>query len=389
MVKLKNKVVGCFHTVKGAENFLVFKFILDLFSLCCARWDLNIYKTSNNYLLKKEYCMQTIIEIKDIIKEFKVLNRSEGLKGSLKDLFSRDYKIVRAVDNISMSINQGEIVGYLGPNGAGKSTTIKMMTGVLEPTSGYILVNGNEPYKNRKKNSQEIGVVFGQRTQLWWALPLVESFNILKDIYCISDNDYQNMLELYRSLIDIDPLLHKPVRQMSLGQRTLSDILAAFLHNPKIVFLDEPTIGLDVSMKAKIRTLIRALNEKKNTTVILTTHDMGDVDALCGRIVIIDNGKILYDNDIEHLKKFFGSYRTLKIRVDNDLKICTTSIQNDLPNLSVYSDDDWISILVDEDKFEIIDILNCLQKKYKLKDMRLEEISSEEIIKKIYDGGVK
>ena len=333
--------------------------------------------------------MQTIIEIKDIIKEFKVLNRSEGLKGSLKDLFSRDYKIVRAVDNISMSINQGEIVGYLGPNGAGKSTTIKMMTGVLEPTSGYILVNGNEPYKNRKKNSQEIGVVFGQRTQLWWALPLVESFNILKDIYCISDNDYQNMLELYRSLIDIDPLLHKPVRQMSLGQRTLSDILAAFLHNPKIVFLDEPTIGLDVSMKAKIRTLIRALNEKKNTTVILTTHDMGDVDALCGRIVIIDNGKILYDNDIEHLKKFFGSYRTLKIRVDNDLKICTASIQNDLPKLSVYSDDDWISILVDEDKFEIIDILNCLQKKYKLKDMRLEEISSEEIIKKIYDGGVK
>lgn len=389
MVKLKNKVVGCFHTVKGAENFLAFKFILDLFSLCCARWDLNIYKTSNNYLLKKEYCMQTIIEIKDIIKEFKVLNRSEGLKGSLKDLFSRDYKIVRAVDNISMSINQGEIVGYLGPNGAGKSTTIKMMTGVLEPTSGYILVNGNEPYKNRKKNSQEIGVVFGQRTQLWWALPLVESFNILKDIYCISDNDYQNMLELYRSLIDIDPLLHKPVRQMSLGQRTLSDILAAFLHNPKIVFLDEPTIGLDVSMKAKIRTLIRALNEKKNTTVILTTHDMGDVDALCGRIVIIDNGKILYDNDIEHLKKFFGSYRTLKIRVDNDLKICTASIQNDLPKLSVYSDDDWISILVDEDKFEIIDILNCLQKKYKLKDMRLEEISSEEIIKKIYDGGVK
>ena len=244
----------------------------------------------------------------------------EGLKGSLKDLFSRDYKIVRAVDNISMSIKQGEIVGYLGPNGAGKSTTIKMMTGILEPTSGEILVGGNVPYQNRTKNAQEIGVVFGQRSQLWWALPLIESFKILKDIYGVSDEDYNDMLTLYKSLVDIEPLLHKPVRQMSLGQRTLSDILAAFLHNPKIVFLDEPTIGLDVSMKAKIRTLIHALNKEKNTTVILTTHDMGDVDALCQRIVIIDKGKMLYDNDIEHLKNFFGSYRTLKIRIDGDLK---------------------------------------------------------------------
>ncbi|MBP0961913.1 MAG: ATP-binding cassette domain-containing protein, partial [Oscillospiraceae bacterium] len=220
--------------------------------------------------------MAAIIEIKNVTKEFKTLNRHEGLKGSLKDLFSRDYKIVRAVDNVSMSIEQGEIVGYLGPNGAGKSTTIKMMTGVLEPTSGEILVGGNVPYENRSKNAQEIGVVFGQRTQLWWALPLIESFRLLKDIYQIPDKNYNEMLDLYKSLVDIEPLLHKPVRQMSLGQRTLSDILAAFLHDPKIVFLDEPTIGLDVSMKAKIRTLIHELNRQKNTTVILTTHDMGD-----------------------------------------------------------------------------------------------------------------
>ncbi|MDE5564953.1 MAG: ATP-binding cassette domain-containing protein, partial [Oscillospiraceae bacterium] len=245
--------------------------------------------------------MSAVIEIKNVTKEFKVLNRREGLKGSLKDLFSRDYKTVRAVDNISMDIAQGEIVGYLGPNGAGKSTTIKMMTGVLEPTSGEILVGGNVPYQNRTKNAQEIGVVFGQRSQLWWALPLIESFKLLKDIYQISDADYNSMLALYQSLVDIEPLLHKPVRQMSLGQRNLSDILAAFLHNPKIVFLDEPTIGLDVSMKAKIRTLIHALNKEKHTTVILTTHDMGDVDALCQRIVIIDKGKMLYDNDIAHL----------------------------------------------------------------------------------------
>lgn len=333
--------------------------------------------------------MSNIIEIKNITKEFKVLNRREGLKGSLKDLFSRDYKIVRAVDNISMNIEQGEIVGYLGPNGAGKSTTIKMMTGILEPTSGEILVGGNVPYQNRTKNAQEIGVVFGQRSQLWWALPLIESFKILKDIYGVSDEDYSNMLTLYKSLVDIEPLLHKPVRQMSLGQRTLSDILAAFLHNPKIVFLDEPTIGLDVSMKAKIRTLIHALNKEKNTTVILTTHDMGDVDALCERIVIIDKGKMLYDNDIEHLKNFFGSYRTLKIRIDGDLKQQAEKIQQELSGFSVSADDEWISILVDEEKSKVMEVLSQLQKSYQIRDMQLEEISTEEVIKKIYEEGVQ
>ena len=333
--------------------------------------------------------MAAIIEIKNVTKEFKTLNRHEGLKGSLKDLFSRDYKIVRAVDNVSMSIEQGEIVGYLGPNGAGKSTTIKMMTGVLEPTSGEILVGGNAPYKNRSKNAQEIGVVFGQRTQLWWALPLIESFRLLKDIYQISDKDYNDMLELYKSLVDIEPLLHKPVRQMSLGQRTLSDILAAFLHNPKIVFLDEPTIGLDVSMKAKIRTLIHELNRQKNTTVILTTHDMGDVDALCRRIVIIDKGKMLYDNDIEHLKRFFGSYRTLKIRVDGDMNAEAEVIKTEVPDFKVSSDDEWISVLVDEEKSKVLDVLGLLQKTHRIRDMQLEEISTEEVIKKIYEEGVQ
>lgn len=333
--------------------------------------------------------MSDIIQIKNITKEFKVLNRREGLKGSLKDLFSRDYKTVRAVDNITMNIQQGEIVGYLGPNGAGKSTTIKMMTGVLEPTSGELLVNGRSPYKNRSKNAQEIGVVFGQRSQLWWALPLVESFKILKDIYQISDEQYDSMLKLYQSLVDIEPLLHKPVRQMSLGQRTLSDILAAFLHDPKIVFLDEPTIGLDVSMKAKIRTLIHALNKEKNTTVILTTHDMGDVDALCQRIVIIDKGKMLYDNDIAHLKSFFGSYRTLKIRVDGDLAKQSGLISSELPDMKVSFDEEWISILVDEEKTGVMEVLNQLQRSHDIRDMQLEEISTEEVIKKIYEEGVE
>ena len=333
--------------------------------------------------------MSAIIEIRNVTKEFRVLNRREGLLGSIKDLFSRDYKTVRAVDNISMSIEQGEIVGDLGPNGAGKSTTIKMMTGVLQPTSGEILVGGNVPYQNRTKNAQEIGVVFGQRSQLWWALPLVESFRLLKDIYQISDKAYNEIMELYRTLVDIEPLLHKPVRQMSLGQRTLSDILAAFLHDPKIVFLDEPTIGLDVSMKSKIRKLIHALNKEKKTTVILTTHDMGDVDALCRRIVIIDKGKMLYDNDIEHLKSFFGSYRTLKIRVDGDLKAQAELIQKELPEFAVTADDEWISVLVDEDRQKVIDVLSGLQKEFGIRDMKLEEISSEDVIRKIYEEGVQ
>ena len=199
------------------------------------------------------------------------------------------------------------------------------------------------------------------------------------------------MLELSRALVDVAPLLHKPVRQMSLGQRTLSDILAAFLHDPKIVFLDEPTIGLDVSMKAKIRTLIHALNKEKKTTVILTTHDMGDVDALCRRIVIIDHGKMLYDNDIEHLKSYFGSYRTLKVRADGGLEAQTEAIRRELPEFSVAADEEeeWISVLVDEEKKKVLDVLSQLQKTHRIRDMQLEEISTEEVIKKIYEEGVQ
>lgn len=333
--------------------------------------------------------MGKIIELKNVTKEFKVLNRHEGLKGSIKDLFSRDYKIVRAVDNINLDVVQGEIVGFLGPNGAGKSTTIKMMTGVLEPSSGELIINNRVPYKDRTKNSQEIGVVFGQRSQLWWALPLVESFKLLKDIYQISDKDYNDMLELYASMVDLESLLHKPVRQMSLGQRTLSDILAAFLHNPKVVFLDEPTIGLDVAMKSKIREMILGLNKKKNTTVILTTHDMGDVDALCERIVIIDKGKMLYDNDIEHLKKFFGAYRTLKIRLKEDIEEVVKQLNTELASyeVSISNDDTWISILVNEEKVRVMKVLEMIQESHNVRDMQLEEISTEEVIKKIYEGG--
>ena len=309
--------------------------------------------------------MENAIVMKNVCKDFKILNRHEGLKGSIRDLFSRDYKTISAVKDVSLEIAKGEIIGYLGPNGAGKSTTIKMMTGVLEPTSGEIIVDGRVPYKDRTANSEHIGVVFGQRSQLWWSLPLIESFKLLRDIYMVSKEDYENMLALYRSLVDIEPILHKPVRQMSLGQRTLSDILAAFLHNPDIVFLDEPTIGLDVAMKSKIRDLIKGLNQQKGTTVILTTHDMGDVDALCKRIVIIDKGMKIYDNDIDHLKTYFGSYRTLRMRL---------------------SDDTWEERVIDESKEDVMDVIMKKQKECGIKDIQLQEISTEEVIKKIYGG---
>ena len=305
------------------------------------------------------------IVMKGVSKEFKVLNRREGLKGSILDLFSRDYRTVTAVDDISIKIPKGQIVGYLGPNGAGKSTTIKMMTGVLEPSRGELMVNGCVPYKNRTKNAENIGVVFGQRSQLWWSLPLIESFKLLKEIYLIPDDQYGEMMDLYKSLVDLEPLLHKTVRQMSLGQRTLSDILAAFLHNPQIVFLDEPTIGLDVSMKARIRELIKELNRRKNTTVILTTHDMGDVDALCERVVIIDHGKMIYDNDMEHLKTYYGSYRTLKLRMPGDV---------------------WEEEVIDESQTDVMSVISDYQKKGKILDIKLEEIATEEVIKKIYEG---
>lgn len=344
--------------------------------------------------------MEPIITLNHVSKEFKVLNRREGLKGSVMDLFSRDYKIVKAVNDVSMDIMPGEICGYLGPNGAGKSTTIKMMTGVLKPTSGEILVNGKVPYKNRTENAQNIGVVFGQRSQLWWSLPLIESFKLLRDIYQIEDKQYKDMMELYESLVDIKSLYNKPVRQMSLGQRTLSDILAAFLHNPGVVFLDEPTIGLDVSMKSKIRELIKALNHEKNTTVILTTHDMGDVDALCKRIVIIDKGVMLYDNSIENLKSFFGAYRTMRLRFTKDAEHLTEEALKeqanllaselkakypDVPSLSVSVDDDWIDVLLNEDEIPLMQVMNHIQQSRRIYDVQLKEISTESVIKKIYD----
>lgn len=340
--------------------------------------------------------MNSIIKLQDISKSFKVVNHREGIKGSIRDLFSREYSQILAVNDVSIDVYEGEIAGFLGPNGAGKSTLIKMMTGILSPSDGQITVNGTAPHFNRTQYVKEIGVVFGQRSQLWWSLPVIESFKLLKDLYQVSGEQFHDILQLYDELVGAKNLYHKQIRQMSLGQRTLCDILAAFLHNPKVVFLDEPTIGLDVSMKAKIRNLIKALNEKYNTTIILTTHDMGDVEALCNRVVIIDHGKMIFDDQIDSLRNYFGEYRTLKIQFEatkeNVTEQCvqiedvlSKSIEN-FQDIVFENHEDWIVFHINERKVGMTELLNGIQKYKKISNIKIEEISIENIVKKIYEG---
>lgn len=248
-----------------------------------------------------------MIEVNHISKEFVSPKKYPGLKGAIKGLFSREKVIKKAVDDISFQIEDGESVGYIGSNGAGKSTTIKMMTGILTPTKGNCIINGVDPNKKRKENAQNIGVVFGQRTQLWWDLPLSESFTILKEIYNVSDEEYEKQMKFLNEVLELSEFFDRPVRNLSLGQRMRADLGAALLHNPKVLYLDEPTIGLDVLVKDNIRKAIKEINEKYHTTVILTTHDIGDIEELCTRIIIIDEGKKIYDGGIEELKACYNS----------------------------------------------------------------------------------
>lgn len=338
----------------------------------------------------------SIIKLNNLSKHFKVLNRHEGLGGAIKDLFSKDYKTVKAVDNISMSIDKGEMVGFVGPNGAGKSTTIKMMTGVLEPTSGDIMVDNYIPYRQRKKYVRNIGVVFGQRSQLWWELPVIESFKLLKEIFDIDDKVYEHNISLFNELVNLKSLNNTPVRFLSLGQRMLCDIVAAFLHNPKIIFLDEPTIGLDVSIKSKIRNVIKELNSLNKTTILLTTHDISDLEILCKRIIIIDKGSILFDGSTQKVNSLFGSYRVLKIELPDNDKISFDDFSQNLkdkfagqkPLEIELQEGRWLSITVNVDKIKLMEVLNYLMTLYPLRDIKVEEIATEKVIREIYEGGL-
>jgi ABC-2 type transport system ATP-binding protein len=256
-----------------------------------------------------------IIQTQALRKTFRSVRRGEGLGGALGALFSRSYIEKTAVDDVTMTVDEGEVVGYIGPNGAGKSTTIKMLTGILVPTSGTIEVAGIVPHEKRRQNARNIGVVFGQRSQLYWDLPLRESFELLRAIYRVPRPRYRANLDHFIEILNLGEFMATPVRQLSLGERMRGDFAAALLHDPRIVYLDEPTIGLDVVAKEAIRAFITDINQRLGTTVILTTHDLADVERLCRRIVLIDHGTIIYDGSIERLRNEFGTHRTLIVHL--------------------------------------------------------------------------
>jgi len=338
----------------------------------------------------------SLIQTKDLSKHFKILNRREGLTGAFKDLFSGDFRTVKAVDGISFDIDAGEIVGYIGPNGAGKSTTIKMMTGILKPTDGTLLINGHVPYTNRIQQAQIMGVVFGQRTQLWWDLPVIESFKILKEIYKVDQKTFDQHMGMFNELVGLKVLYSQQARTLSLGQRMLCDITASFLHNPQVVFLDEPTIGLDISVKAKIRSVIKELNRERNTTIILTTHDLGDVEALCQRIIIIDKGKILYDGDIKKVNALFGAYRTIKVQIDGFNENTLALLKNKLTErfgkehgiVVAETEEFWTDVTIDQARTPLSDVLGFVMSNFSVSDVRIVEISMENVVQQVYDGAL-
>ncbi|MCL6617896.1 MAG: ATP-binding cassette domain-containing protein, partial [Anoxybacillus ayderensis] len=308
-----------------------------------------------------------------------------GLAGAFRDLFTRNYKIIRAVDDISFTVKQGEMVGYIGENGAGKSTTIKMLTGILTPTSGRVVVNGMNPHKERERFVQTIGVVFGQRSQLWWDIAVQESFRLLKKVYRVSDQDYNEHMDHVIETLDIGPLLDKPVRKLSLGQRMRCELAAALIHNPPLLFLDEPTIGLDVLVKLKIRQFLKEINEKYNTTILLTTHDMTDIEALCERVIMLDEGKIIYDGSLQRLKQNWGEgkqihfqFRDIVSKEELMLLVDGTWEQGD----DRYS---WIAHVRATDMAHVI---GKVVSSYELKDIHIREVSTEEIIRNIYEEGI-
>lgn len=325
----------------------------------------------------------TLIQVNELVKEYKISKRNKGLLGSLKSLLIPEYEMKKAVDSISFSIEKGETVGFIGPNGAGKSSTVKMLTGILVPTSGSISIGGLSPYKDRKKNASRIGVVFGQRTQLWWDLPVGDTYDLLKHIYKIPDKLFKQNLEMFCDLLGLSEFIKQPVRQLSLGQKMRADIAAALMHDPEIIFFDEPTIGLDVIAKEKIREFIRYINKEKGTTMLFTTHDMTDIEKTCERMIIIDKGLKIYDGTVEEIKKTYGKERILVVEFSESYD----SIH--LPGAELIDEKDrkkWFKFAKDE--IQVSTLINRISQKYGVVDLTVQEPEIEGIIRQIYQGGI-
>jgi ABC-2 type transport system ATP-binding protein len=322
-----------------------------------------------------------LIEAENLDKTFRIYNQGEGIRGYLKSFVSRDYEEIHAVEDLDLEIHEGEMIGYIGSNGAGKSTTVKMLTGILEPTSGRIEVDGRNPGKERKKNAMNIGVVFGQKTQLWWDLPVKESFKLLKEIYEVSDDEYEKRIEEFDEVLQLSDFWDQPVRKLSLGQKMRCELAAAFLHHPKIVYLDEPTIGLDVAVKERIRDFIRKMNAEKDITVMLTTHDIDDIEDLCERIVVLDEGKKIYDGQLDDLVNRFSS-RRLVLETDDDIEIDVEGIK-EIENI-----DGRVEIVFDRDVISASDLMKEVLDRYDVKDFQIKEPDIEAVVKKIYNEGL-
>ena len=332
--------------------------------------------------------MENMIYAENLRKEFKKIIKEPGLKGSVKALFKPNKEIVKAVDGISFTVPKGEILGFIGPNGAGKSTVIKMLTGILMPTSGKCVINGQIPQQNRKNYVREIGVVFGQRTQLWWDLALRETYAVLKEIYEVPDDRYKQRMAFLNEVLELDEFITSPVRTLSLGQRMRADIAASLLHSPKVLFLDEPTIGLDVVVKENIRNAIKKINEEEGTTVILTTHDLADIELLCERIVMIDKGKKVFDGELNALKHNFGNVRTFVFELIDEQDFSRldyrTKYRLNEDEISVERDNTTVTVKFNADRISIEDMISYTLSVVHIKDMQIKDVEIEEIIKRLY-----
>lgn len=326
----------------------------------------------------------SMIEVKDLIKTYKIIEKEEGLKGYLKNLLNPKYKEFNAVRGINFNIERGELVGYIGENGAGKSTTIKMLTGLLTPTSGSVLVNGIVPNKKRVENNTNIGAVFGQKTQLWWDLPVIESFRLIKKMYKIPENEYRKNLKKFTEILELEDLLEKQVKNLSLGQKMRCEIAATFLHNPKIVYLDEPTIGLDVFVKEKIRKFIKDINKEQKTTVILTTHDLKDIEDVCDRIILLDKGQIIYDGEKQQFKDTYGKYVIAELITKDKIEDIV------LDNVEIVEQtENKLKIKFSHDQITIVKIMEEISKFCTIEDIHMKEAELEDILKEIYKGAHK
>ena len=311
-----------------------------------------------------------IIEVKDLVKTYKIIEKEDGLVGYFKNLIRPKYKELTAVNHINFEIQKGELVGYIGENGAGKSTTIKMLTGLLTPTSGEIVVNGLVPNEKRIQNNKNIGAVFGQKTQLWWDLPVIESFRLIKKMFKIPENEYRKNLKRFTEILDLEDLLDKQVKNLSLGQKMRCEIAATFLHNPKIVYLDEPTIGLDVFVKENIRKFIKEINKEKKTTVILTTHDLKDIEDVCDRIILLDRGQIIYDGEKQKFKDIYGKYTLAELIVSSK----NLSIKDKLKSNNfeiIEENENKMKIKFKHDETTIVKIMNDISEYCVIEDIHM------------------